>query len=228
MSVEEAYLLASFLKGLNRNVKLLMGHVPVVGEDDCYPKNVDGSAPSLEKTKFTIRAEKCPNRMGVEKILKHFQGAVVTVDEAIQGAHGIQSWFFVGGYATPDEASSWVTPSMERAVESSKLLIVLDIFPSTLTARADLVLAGAAFTERDGTFMNHNGLAQSFRAATRPPKACRTDGRILSELCQRQGLFNVEVLRKEIASKVPSLESLIVGDLGLHGVESQQLVGAYS
>ena len=228
MSVEEAYLLASYLKGLNRNVKLLMGPVPVVGQDDCYPKNVDGSGPIAEETKFTIRAEKCPNRLGVEKVLKHFQGAVVAIDEAIRGAHGIQSWYFVGGYATPDDSSSWVTAAIAKATESAKLLIVQDIFPSILSKKADIVLAGAAFTERDGTFINHSGLAQSFRAATRPPKASRTDGRILNELCQRQGLFNVEVLRKEIASKVPSLESLSVGDLGVHGVELQQLVGAYS
>jgi NADH-quinone oxidoreductase subunit G len=228
MSVEEAYLLASYLKGLNRNVKLLMGPVPVVGEDDCYPKNVNGSAPTAEKTKFTIRAEKCPNRLGVEKILKHFQGAVVPIEEAIQGTHGIQAWYFVGGYATPDESTGWVTPTIAKATESAKLLIVQDIFPSVLSKRADIVFAGAAFTERDGTFINHSGLAQAFRTATRPPQASRADGRILNELCLRQGLYNTEVLRKEIASKIPSLESLSVGDLGVHGVELQQLIGANS
>jgi NADH-quinone oxidoreductase subunit G len=121
-----------------------------------------------------------------------------------------------------------VTSAISKATESTNLLVVQDIFSSELSKKADIVLAGAAFTERDGTFVNHRGLAQSFRAATRPPNASRADGRILNELCQRQGLFNVEVLRKEIASKVPSLESLSVGDLGVHGVELQPLVGAYS
>ena len=35
----------------------------------------------LEPTKFTIRAEKCPNRAGVAEILKHFEGKVVSFDD---------------------------------------------------------------------------------------------------------------------------------------------------
>ena len=39
-----------------------MGPVHTVGEDDKYPKDVHGRP--IEPTKFTIRAEKCPNRRG--------------------------------------------------------------------------------------------------------------------------------------------------------------------
>jgi len=228
MSVEEAYLLGSFFKGINKNVKLLLGPVPVVGQDDCYPKSVDGSPPSPEKTRFTIRAEKCPNRFGVEAVLKHFQGSVITVENAITGNHNIESWYFAGGYPVSEESPTWVTPALDRATMGAKLLIVQDIFPSPLSLKADIVLAGAAFTERDGTFVNFRGLAQTFKAATRQPGAARADGRILSELSERRGLFNIEVLRKEIGEKIPALGSLAVGDLGVHGVELKQMVGVYS
>src|SRR6202012_4224673 len=63
MTCEEAFLLAKYLKSLSKDVRLALGPVRVVGEDDRYPKRVDGQP--AEPTKFTIRAEKCPNRMGV-------------------------------------------------------------------------------------------------------------------------------------------------------------------
>ena len=62
---------ARYFKALSTNVRLVLGPVPVVGEDDTYPKDVRGEP--VEPAKFTIRAEKCPNRRGVEAVLKHFR-----------------------------------------------------------------------------------------------------------------------------------------------------------
>ena len=42
LTCEEAYLLAKFLKGLSPQVRLALGPVPVVGEDDTYPKDRRG------------------------------------------------------------------------------------------------------------------------------------------------------------------------------------------
>ena len=221
MSVEEAYLLASFLKGLEPRVRLLMGPVPRVGNDDRYPKSVTGEAACPEKTKFTIRAEKAPNRVGVELILKHFQGAVIPLEQAVAGGTDIKAWYFVGGYP-----QGWVTELIESAVKDPTLLIVQDIFPSPLSMRADYVLAGAAFTEREGSFVNHAGLAQAFHPATRAHRDARSDGRILHELTEQRGMFNATVLRQEIASKVSSFKRMANGDLGLNGIrlyESKEL-----
>lgn len=223
MSVEEAYLLASYLKGLDSKVRLVLGPVPVVGQDDTYPKGPKGESPSKEKTRFTIRAEKCPNRVGVEMVLKHFQGSVVTLDKLLQGGSGIDAWYVVGGYPT-----DWVTDTIDRGIGSPSLLIVQDIFPSALSEKADYVLAGAAYTEREGTFVNHSGLAQSFKAATRPVGDARADGRLLGELAGRKGLFNAINLRKEIAEQIDALEQLAVGDLGENGIPLRELAEAMS
>jgi NADH-quinone oxidoreductase subunit G len=213
MSVEEAYMLASFLKSLEPRVRLLLGPVPTIGSDDCYPKTVTGGPPLPEKTKFTIRAEKCPNRDGVEAILKHFQGSVVPLELAISGGTDIKAWYFVGGYP-----QGWVTESIESSVKDPTLLIVQDIFPSPLSMRADIVLAGAAFTEREGSFVNHAGLAQAFLPATRAAGDARADGRILHELTQQRGMFNATVVRKEIAINIPAFKRMGNGELGLNGV----------
>ncbi len=223
MSVEEAYLLASFLKGIEPRVRLLMGPVPIQGTDDRYPKTFSGESPAIDKTKFTIRAEKCPNRVGVEMILKHFQGAVVPLEQAVAGGTDIKAWYFIGGYS-----QGWVTETIEKAVHDPTLLIVQDIFPSPLSTRADIVLAGAAFTEREGSFVNFAGLAQEFHAATRPIGDARSDGRILYELTQQRGMFNAAVVRKEIATVVPAFKRFASGDLGFHGIQLVDAKGDWS
>jgi NADH-quinone oxidoreductase subunit G len=212
MSVEEAYLLASFIKGIDARARLVLGPVPAMGEDDRYPKGPKGESPAEAKTKFTIRAEKCPNRIGVETVLRHFEGSVVTM-ESIASQPGAHAWYVVGGYQT-----GWVTEVIDRAVATPSLLIVQDIFPSPLSERADFVLAAASFAERDGTYVNHAGLAQAAHAAIRPPADARGDGRLLMELAQRPGLFNAMAMRKEIGAAIPELSVLAVGDLGEYGV----------
>ena len=54
MTLEEAYLLASYLKSLSTKVTLALGPVHTFGEDDRYPKDLRGNP--TEPTKFTIRA----------------------------------------------------------------------------------------------------------------------------------------------------------------------------
>ena len=68
---EEALLFAKFMKGLDKGVRLALGPVPVVGEDDTYPKDRRGNP--VQPVKFTIRAEKCPNKKGVSAVLEQFQ-----------------------------------------------------------------------------------------------------------------------------------------------------------
>ncbi|HUP78519.1 MAG TPA: molybdopterin-dependent oxidoreductase, partial [Pirellula sp.] len=213
MSVEEAYLLATYLKGIDQRVRLVLGRVPVVGCDDKYPKGPKGESPASEKVKFTIRSEKSPNRLGVEAILNHFEGEVVAFEQAV-ASETASAWYFVGGYK-----SSWVTESVDRAVGKPSLLIVQDLFPSPLSERADIVLASGSFAERDGTYVNHAGLAQAANGAIRCPGDARADGRILMELSGRKGLFNAMNLRREIGKAIPSLVALSAGDLGENGVK---------
>ena len=211
MTVEEAYLLASTIKGFDARTRLVLGPVPVVGQDDLYPKGPKGESPAAGKAKFTIRAEKCPNRLGVEAVLKHFEGSVVRVES--MPASAASAWYVVGGYG-----SGWVTEAVDRAIGTPSLLIVQDMFPSPLSERADIVLASGSFAERDGTYVNHAGLAQAAHAAIRPPEEARADGRILMELAGRTGLFNAMALRKEIGATVGELSAIGIGDLGEHGV----------
>ncbi len=46
-------------------------------------------------------------------VLKHFQGAVVTLEKLLQGGSGIDAWYVVGGYA-----SDWVTDAISQGIAS--------------------------------------------------------------------------------------------------------------
>src|SRR5262249_43776134 len=84
LTCEEAYLLAKYIRNLSPFARLALGPVPVVGEDDTYPKDRRGRP--AQPVKFTIRAEKCPNRKGVEAVLSRFQGKVVPFDDICKSA----------------------------------------------------------------------------------------------------------------------------------------------
>lgn len=212
-TVEEAYLLAKSLKALSPDVTLALGPVRQAGSDDQYPKTVTGKPPA--SVKFTIRGEKAPNRKGVELVLTHFQGAVIpfeTIAAQVQ-QQKFDSLFVLNA----DPEANWPAEFV-AAAKSAQLLIVEDYLSSSLTEAATVVLAGGAWAEKDGTFVNHAGLAQGIARALRGPGEARPDGRILWELSGRTGLFRAATVRQEISKEIPAFAALAVGDLGEHGV----------
>ena len=213
MTLEEAYLLASYLTKLAPKVRLAMGPVAVVGEDDQYPKDVHGRP--IQPAKFIIRAEKCPNRRGVDIIVKNFTQSPLGFGDLLgQAAQGeLDVLYLVGG-----DPAGWITDEQAAALDRVPLVIVQDILPSPASLRATFLLSGGSFAERDGTFVNHAGLAQEIRRSIRGPEGSRPDNRILWELAGRTGLFNGPALRREIARKIPELVALAVGALGETGV----------
>ncbi len=213
MTLEEAYLLASYLKSISGNVTFALGPVRDVGEDDHYPKDVHGLA--VEPAQFTIRAEKCPNRRGVELVLKHFAGQAMpfgdVLGRAAKGDFGAVYW--VGG-----DPRGGLSDEQAAALEKPEAVVVQDIFPSAASRRATMVLAGGSFAEREGTLVNHAGLAQSIQRAVRGPGDSRPDGRILWEVAGRRGLFNARSIRREMAEAIPALSALGAGEIGEQGV----------
>jgi NADH-quinone oxidoreductase subunit G len=214
MTVEEAYLLAIYLKSLSADVALAMGPVRIVGEDDKYPKDVHGRA--VEPVKFTIRAEKCPNKRGVEAVLLHFAGEVQPMGDILgrAAAGDFSAMYLVGG-----DPEGWITEAQAAALEKVGTVIVQDILPSAASRRATYVLAGGSFAERDGIFVNHKGVAQEIHRSIRSPHEAKPDGRILWDLAGRRGLLNLPSLRREIGEVIAELKPLMVGELGEFGVK---------
>ena len=83
---------------------------------------------------------------------------------------------------------------------------------------AKYVLPGATFTEKDGTFVNHAGLAQAIRWGSVPPGEGRVDGQVFLDLMERPGLVHAPTLRRELAAEVPYFAALAGADPGEYGV----------
>jgi NADH-quinone oxidoreductase subunit G len=216
LTCEEAFLLAKFLKGLSGEVRLALGPVPVVGEDDTYPKDRRGKP--TQPVKFTIRAEKCPNRRGVEEVLRHFQGDVVRFDDLLRDAAAgkLQALYLAAGY--PPRDWKWIAEEHAKALEKVPLLVVQDLFATPASDRAKYVLPSVSFAEKDGTFVNHAGLAQAVGWGATPPGECRSDGQVFLDLLERRGLAHAPTLRKELAAEVPYFAPLASGEIGEYGV----------
>ncbi len=76
---------------------------------------------------------------------------------------------------------------VERALQKAELLIVQDIFLTETARLADVVLPGASFAEKDGTFTNTERRVQRVRAAVAPVGEARTDWEIIIDISNRFG-----------------------------------------
>jgi NADH-quinone oxidoreductase subunit G len=217
LTCEEAFLLAKFLKGLSGEVRLALGPVPVVGEDDTYPKDRRGRP--AQPVKFTIRAEKCPNRRGVEEVLRHFQGDVIRFGDVLRDAEAgkVQALYVAAGY--PPRGDGWINESEAKSLEKVPLLVVQDLFATPASDRARYVIPAMSFAEKDGTFVNHARLAQAIRWGAAPPGECRGDGQVFLDLLERRGLAHAPTLRKQLAGEVPFFAPLAPGEIDEYGVK---------
>jgi NADH-quinone oxidoreductase subunit G len=202
LTVEEAYALGAAFKKQSELVRLVLGPVPVIGEDDHYPKDVKGHA--VSPAKFTIRAEKCPNRLGVEAVLKKLQGEVVPFSSILGEMSQIAALWFAGGYPNAE----WVNAAVAAPHAVPSLVVVQDLFASKLTGVANFVLPATTAFEKDGTFVNHAGLAQPFFKAAKPTAETRSELQLAFDLWNRKGLATIAAIRKDVAKAMPAFALL--------------------
>ncbi len=202
LTVEEAYLLCKFIRSVDEKALLVLGPIPVIGEDESFPKG------------FTVRAEKCPNRRGVEAVLAHFAGKINTLDDMISAAEReeIQGLFVAGGYK-----DDWIDEAAAGRFAKLKLLVVQDLFPSPLARLATYQLPGGAFAEREGSYVNRADRLQLVPWAIRPPLGVRTEGSLYWELSGNAGLYKARTVLDEISRKIIYFSAAMgkIPDVGL-------------
>ncbi len=100
------------------------------------------------------------------------------------------------------------THHVEQALKAAELLVVQDIFLTQTAEVADVVLPGASFGEKDGTFSNTERRVMRVRKAIEPVGDSRADWEIIKDLSTRFGYpmeyESPEAIMKEIASVTPS------------------------
>jgi NADH-quinone oxidoreductase subunit G len=194
LTCEQAYLLAQLVRGLDPQAVVGIGPIPVTGTDQTFPGG------------YTVTAEKCPNSRGVRRAVElppsplgRGQGEglppsspaplLAYADFCARLADkktAVAAVLLTGGYPTP-----WVTKDLTSAL-SKKFTILLDILPSDLSARADVLLPATTWAETAGTFENHRGVLQSFPQAIPPLEGSRPAGQIALDLQAVCGLRPTE------------------------------------
>lgn len=177
LAAEEAYLLAKLARSIDPGALIGLGPIPTKGTDKTFPSG------------YKIYAEKCPNSRGVRRAAAAVAGAdAPPLDYAsflkalADPASKITTVLLTAGY--PEDATDADLP---KAL-AKKFTILLDVLPSKLTPKADLVLPGATWAEKSGTFENANGRLQTFQQAITPPHLARPEGQIAFDLAAALGV----------------------------------------
>ena len=112
---------------------------------------------------------------------------------------------------------------MVHALKSAEFLIVQDIFLTETAQLAHVVLPGACWAEKEGTFSNTERKVQRVRKAVDNPEGSIPDWKIIAELGTRLGLsMNYESSAEifdEMASLTPSFGGLSHARLEAGGIQ---------
>jgi NADH-quinone oxidoreductase subunit G len=221
LTVEEAFLMATYLKGLGPKVVLTLGPVPVRGQDQTFRPDQHlgrtGDTSFVVPRPFQIRAEKCPNRRGVEAILAHFQGEVIGYDAFIGRLNKgeFQALYAAGGAPEP-----WIEEDLALTVRAKvQFLVVQDTLATALAHAADVVLAGATFAEKAGSYVNADGRLQYAEAALPPRDGSLPDLDLFAILLGRgAGPISSRQVLTELSAAVPAFAVAAGGKVPPFGI----------
>ena len=178
LACEEAYLLARAARSIDPEAVLGVGPVPVRGEDKIYPVG----AKAGDKNAFVACAEKAPNARGVRRVLRSFGGNVVEFADFLRTlGHGTGQSNVGGVILTGNYPSDWATDELISSIDG-KFVVLIDTLASRLVDECDVLLPGATWAEKAGTFENHRGLLQAFEQAIPVVELAKTEGQIALDL----------------------------------------------
>jgi NADH-quinone oxidoreductase subunit G len=195
LSCEEAFVLARLARAIDPKAVLGVGPVPVHGEDKTFPpKDPKG---------FMMYAEKAPNARGVRRVLSALSGGgkVPSYEELLaamgkgSGKSDIGAVIVTGNYP-----SAWGTPDLIAAL-GGKFVVLMDTLMSGLIERADIVLPGATWVEKAGTFENARNILQGFEQAIPVIEMAKTEG---------QMALDMMAVLEGAPAKVEAAETLVV------------------
>ena len=170
LTTEEAYLLVRAIRAVDQSARLFLGPVPVDGEDVEYPNPQAGKP-------FVQRAEKVPNKRGVQRVLEAF-GGFKEFDTFTR-----QASEFDAVVMTANFPSVWVTDTLVDALSGLKTILI-DTTRSALSEKADVVLPSSTFAEKAGCFENCDGIMQHFDQAIPCQHDSKSEGQIALDLIE--------------------------------------------
>ena len=113
------------------------------------------------------------------------------------------------------------TNKVVSALQSLDLLIVQEIFLTETAKLAHVVLPGASFLEKEGTFTNGERRIQAVHKVVEPVGDSKPDGQIMVEIMNRMGYpqapYSAKTMLEEISQIVPFFAGVSWENLGKQG-----------
>ena len=115
------------------------------------------------------------------------------------------------------------TTHVEAAMNALDFLVVQEIFMSETAKMADVVLPGASFLEKSGTFTNGERRVQRVNQVVPPLEGCKADGQIIVDIMNRMGYqqegYDPAIQLQEISLVVPFFAGITWDNLGKNGLQ---------
>jgi formate dehydrogenase alpha subunit len=99
----------------------------------------------------------------------------------------------------------------EKSLNNLDFLVVQDIFLTETARLADVVLPGACYAEKEGTFANTERRVQRVRKAVAPPGQAWDDWKIISEIAQRLGYTMAYDSSRQIMEEISKVTTSYAG-----------------
>jgi formate dehydrogenase major subunit len=115
------------------------------------------------------------------------------------------------------------TKKVIKALEATDLVIVQELFMTETAKYADVILPGASFLEKNGTFTNGERRVQAVRQVVEPIEGSKPDGQIIVDIMNKMGYpqpdYTPDGMLEEISQIVPFFAGITWDRLGKNGLQ---------
>jgi len=214
MAIANLALVCGHIGRPSTGIMALRGQNNVQGSSDLGP--LPATLPGYQSVTDEKVREKFEKAWSVPLSPKVGLKSVEMLDEAIKKR--FRGLFILG--EDPAQTDPNVN-EVRHALKSLDFLVVQDMFHTETTKYADVILPGASFAEKDGTFTNGERRVQRIRKAVEPV-AGKAEWEVICEMAARMGYpmkyNNPSEIMDEIASLVP-----IYGGISYERLERESL-----
>lgn len=170
---------------------------------------MDVTDPAMhEKYKLFYGSDKVPSEIGL-KIPEMF-------DAALEG--DLKSLWIIGEDVVQTDPN---TNKVKKAMDSLDMLIVQELFMTETAKHATVILPGASFLEKEGTFTNGERRIQRVQKVVEPIEGTKPDGQIIIDVMNRMGYkqadYTAAGMLEEISQIVPFFRGVVWDELGNNG-----------
>ena len=139
-------------------------------------------------------------------------------DAALEGK--LKSLWIIGEDVVQTDPN---TKKVIKALEATDLVIVQELFMTETAKYADVILPGASFLEKSGTFTNGERRVQAVRQVVEPVSGSKPDGQIIVDIMNKMGYaqpdYTPDGMLEEISQIVPFFAGITWERLGKNGLQ---------